>query len=155
MAISPPSDLVLDVAKAVNPHELKVASAKLQSIANDAKAMRAGADGVESGDAYGSYARGSAIRSGGTSIAARRTSMHSRTAVAASAFTPNQKFEVLMLQQFIEAMMPEDAEEVFGKGTAGSIWKSMMAEQIGNQIAGAGGVGVADMITSSLKERIG
>ncbi len=48
-----------------------------------------------------------------------------------------------MLQQFVEAMMPEKSETVFGKGNAGSIWKSMLSEQIGQQIAKAGGIGIA------------
>ncbi len=42
--------------------------------------------------------------------------------------------------------MPEKSETVFGKGNAGHIWKSMLAEQIGQQIAKAGGVGIAKMM---------
>jgi len=43
-------------------------------------------------------------------------------------------------------MLPDDAQAVFGEGTAGSIWKSFLAEEIGKQIAQAGGIGLADAI---------
>ena len=34
-----------------------------------------------------------------------------------------------MLQTFIQNMLPKDAEAVYGKGMAGDMWKSLMAEQ--------------------------
>ncbi|TFF21691.1 hypothetical protein E3C22_13445 [Jiella endophytica] len=57
-----------------------------------------------------------------------------------------EQFEGFVLRTFIESMLPSEASEFFGKGTAGSIWRSMMAEQIGNEIAKGGGVGIADTI---------
>lgn len=145
MAISPPSDLVLDVVKAADPERLKVAAAKLQTIARDA-----GVDGGMFANAFDQFSDTAAPTHVGNSVASQRVAMHNRTAVAFSAFTPTQKFEALMLQQFVEAMMPDDAEDVYGKGTAGSIWKSMLAEQIGRQVVSAGGIGIADMIDRSL-----
>ncbi len=38
---------------------------------------------------------------------------------------------------------------MYGKGNAGGIWKSMLAEQIGTQIAKAGGIGIAKMLNAS------
>lgn len=146
MAISPPSDLVLDVAKAADPQKLKVAAAKLQSIANDTYA-----NGGDFGRALDRFPGAGAVAGYGSSIAAQRVGMHSRTAVAGNALSPNQQFEALILQQFIETMMPDDAEQVFGKGTAGEIWKSMMAEQIGKQVVSSGGVGIAEMLDRSME----
>jgi len=60
-----------------------------------------------------------------------------------------RKFEAFVLQMFVEAMLPKDAEEVFGKGSAGNIWRSMMAEQIGNEIAKGKGVGIAQQLAKS------
>ena len=54
-----------------------------------------------------------------------------------------QSFEALVLQQFVQLMFPDNAPEVFGQGTAGEIWKSMLAEQIGHQMAKAGRIGIA------------
>lgn len=60
-----------------------------------------------------------------------------------------RKFEAFVLQMFVEEMLPKDAEQVFGKGSAGNIWRSMMAEQIGNEIAKGKGVGIAEQLAKS------
>lgn len=57
-----------------------------------------------------------------------------------------QKFEGFVLRSFVESMLPSDNSSFFGTGTAGKIWKSMLAERIGDEMAGAGGIGIADMI---------
>ena len=153
MAISPPSDLVLDVAKAADPEKLKVAAAKLQSIATHSGGNTpVGAPGF--GATYDGLSGSPSGYGYGSSVADARVGMHNRTEIVGH-LTPNQKFEALVLQQFIETMMPDDAEEVFGQGTAGSIWKSMMAEQIGRQVVRSGGVGIADMLTRSTALRHG
>lgn len=59
-----------------------------------------------------------------------------------------RKFEAFVLQMFVEAMLPKDAE-VFGKGSAGNIWRSMMAEQIGNEVAKGKGIGIAQQLAKS------
>ncbi|WP_321340755.1 rod-binding protein [Breoghania sp.] len=153
MAIQPPTDLVLDVARAADPDKLKVAATRLQSIAKTAAS-----DGEGFANAYDSVtsdlAAGGDINAGGSgrhypvNVASMRTAMRTRTAIA-SAVSPTQQFEALILQQFIEAMLPDDAETVFGKGTAGDIWKSMMAEQISKQVVSAGGIGISGMLDKS------
>ncbi len=37
---------------------------------------------------------------------------------------------------------------MFGKGTAGSYWKSMMAEQVSGKITRAGGIGIARILAA-------
>ena len=59
------------------------------------------------------------------------------------------KFEALLLQNMVETMLPKDSEAVFGRGTAGEIWKSMMAEQIANQLARTGTIGIAKQISTA------
>ncbi|NJO23058.1 MAG: hypothetical protein HC868_09035 [Sphingomonadales bacterium] len=54
-----------------------------------------------------------------------------------------RQFESFILQSFIENMLPKNAESVFGKGTAGGVWKSMMAEKLADQISRSGGIGIA------------
>lgn len=75
------------------------------------------------------------------------------TALNTRTLSPAQKFEALMMQQMVEGILPEDAESVFGSGTAGGIWKSMLAEQIGNQMAARGGIGIAELIAKTLGQR--
>lgn len=60
-----------------------------------------------------------------------------------------RKFEAFVLQMFVEAMLPKDAEQVFGKGSAGNVWRSMMAEQIGNEMAKGKGIGIAQQLAKS------
>jgi Rod binding domain-containing protein len=49
----------------------------------------------------------------------------------------------MALSTMIEAAMPDESSVIFGKGTAGSVWKSMLAQQLGEQMAKAGGIGLA------------
>lgn len=57
------------------------------------------------------------------------------------------QFEAFFLQSFIQSILPQEATEVFGEGTAGEVWKSMMAEKMAMQFAEAGGIGIAKMIS--------
>ena len=60
--------------------------------------------------------------------------------------TPEQQFEAFILRTFVETMLPDDATASYGSGTAGDIWKSMKAEQIGNAMARSGGIGIAEKL---------
>ncbi len=54
-----------------------------------------------------------------------------------------REFEALVLQTFLQSMLPDEAESTFGEGTAGDMWKSMMAEHLGRVMAEGGGIGIA------------
>ena len=47
------------------------------------------------------------------------------------------------MQTFIQSMLPKNAKHVFGKGLAGDIWRSMLAEKLANEMARSGQVGLA------------
>ncbi|MCL4766652.1 MAG: rod-binding protein [Hyphomicrobiaceae bacterium] len=47
-------------------------------------------------------------------------------------------------------MLPRGSGSVFGEGTAGMLWKSMLAEQIAMELARGGGIGIARMIRPSI-----
>ena len=57
-----------------------------------------------------------------------------------------------MLQSFIQSMLPKNAKHVFGKGTAGEVWKSMLAEKLGAEIARSGQVGLAKRLAAGRLE---
>ncbi|MBA3447830.1 MAG: rod-binding protein, partial [Pseudaminobacter sp.] len=57
-----------------------------------------------------------------------------------------QRFESMVLQTFIQNMLPKDAENVYGKGVAGDMWKSMLAGQLADVMAERGGIGIADRV---------
>jgi flagellar protein FlgJ len=60
--------------------------------------------------------------------------------------SPTQQFESFVLRSFVESMLPQENSEYFGTGTAGKIWKSMLAERIGDEMAKDGGIGIAEML---------
>ncbi|QRE76683.1 rod-binding protein [Methylobacterium aquaticum] len=138
MSISPPSDIVLDVARAADPARFQEAAAKLSQ------------PGSAGATAFADAARDAGL-STHMPLDARGSllSLQNQTALTGAGSDPYKKFEGLVMQQFVEAMMPEKSETVYGKGNAGGIWKSMLAEQIGTQIAKAGGIGIAKMLNAS------
>lgn len=125
MAISPPSDIVLDVARAVEPTGVEQARAELARRANTA-----------SGGMSASFSLGEIGRYGKPAAA-------SADAKAPDAF---KRFEAMVLQTFVQNMMPKDAENVYGKGLAGDMWKSMLAGKIADVMAERGGIGIADRV---------
>ena len=139
MAISPVSDIVLEVAKAADPTRYRAAAARL-SQADGGFALQQ--ETFE--DALG------AVRSNGAAAprlpfdpALTLVQMRNNAAQKAQPAGPYEQFEAFVLQTFIESMLPQNGKALFGAGTAGQIWKSMLAQGLGAQLARAGGIGIA------------
>jgi flagellar protein FlgJ len=49
-----------------------------------------------------------------------------------------EQFDAMVLGSFVEAMLPPESESVYGGGLAGDMWKSMLAQQLGESLAAAG-----------------
>ncbi|BCG86086.1 flagellar protein FlgJ [Mesorhizobium sp. 113-3-9] len=125
MAISPPSDIVMDVARAAEPADIEAARAALTKRA-------AGAAGTFSVETAASVDAGS--------ILSRATAEHAAGTDPAKKF---KKFEAMVLQTFIQNMLPKDTEGVYGTGLAGDMWKSQLAERVADVMAERGGIGIA------------
>ncbi len=134
MAISPPSDLVLDVVKAANPAEVQAAQAKLA--AN--RAAFAATSLAENGNGFGATV--DALNTASTQAGLTNANTHVAGTKVPQAY---RKFESMVLQNFVKNMLPS-SETLYGKGSAGEIWKGMMAEQLGDAISKSGGVGIAE-----------
>lgn len=120
LAVSLPTDIVMDVARAADPGAVSAARERLAAMATGNVApteFAAGSSGVGVG-----------------------------TSVTHDGRAPFERFEAFVLQSFVENMLPDNVESVYGGGFAGGVWKSMMAEQLANQMARAGGIGIADGI---------
>lgn len=126
MAISPPSDIVLDVARAIEPTTLEAARAQL--------ARRAGS--VALPGPAGTFSLEEAVGAAGTGA--------TRAPTPDAEGTSFKRFEAVVLQTFIQNMLPKDAAAVYGKGMAGDMWKSLMAEKMAQVMAERGGIGIAD-----------
>ncbi|MGY5806861.1 rod-binding protein [Rhizobium sp. LEGMi198b] len=136
MAISPPSDLVLDVVKAANPADVQAAQEKLA--AN--RAAFAATSLAENGNGFASTV--SALDSAATKAGLSNANTHTAPTKVPQTY---HKFEAMVLQNFVKNMLP-NSETLYGKGSAGEIWKGMMAEQLGNTLAKNGGVGIAEQM---------
>lgn len=145
MAISIPSDLVLDVVRAADP----AAAGKAQALLEAAAGRKADLAAITP-----AFTRevASAVETGLGDLRAR---VGQAVAQDGKAEIPEayRKFESMVLGNFVQSMMPEDGEEIFGKGTAGEIWKDMMAQEIGKVIADGGGIGIAARMAAEDRER--
>lgn len=144
VTISAASDIVLGVAQAADPEKYRVAAERLQRMgaaaraefdasawqANvEAQAPRAAAPATATADSN------SAAPGPRASVGPPRQARN-----AADAFG---QLEAFMMQTFIQSMLPKNAANVYGKGTAGEVWKSMLAEKLAGEIARSGQVGIA------------
>ena len=142
MAINPPSDIVLGVANAADPQKLRAAAAQLAHAGGNTAVDNASLTGADAG----------ALRLASSSPTPKARPVFDPQALASSPraakHSPNAytKFEAFLVQTFVESMLPSDAPNVFGSGTAGKIWKSMLAEHLANEIAKGTAFGIADKI---------
>jgi hypothetical protein len=154
MSIRPPSDIVLDVARAADPTQYAEASRRLgrtgpvDALAFDAVLDRTG---------FGSRPRH--LTDGAGELSVRRTN------AALLAGNDNvatgrkddvySRFEAMALTAFVESMLPATGDAVFGAGNSGRIWKGMLAEKIAAQMAEAGGIGIAEQMRTAAALRDG
>jgi peptidoglycan hydrolase FlgJ len=155
MIVTPTSDVVLDVLEAADPATQRQATAKLDAL------KPSDADFAASLNSEVDKAKAAASAAGDPSPAATAQADIGPSSAAApvrviKAPAPGEvyrKFEAFVLQVFVETMLPQQANDLFGKGTAGNVWRSMLAEQLGNQLAQGKGIGIAKQLASSQSQR--
>lgn len=126
VAISPPGDIVLNVARAADPDRVAAARARLA-----AHAQGAAPPPLETGPSPSPPSASSGVAARGT----------------ASRLSPTgEKFETMVLQNFMQALLPEDTGSIYGKGLAGDMWRSMLAQKLSETLAKRGGIGIADRV---------
>lgn len=141
MAIKPPSDIVLDVARSADPARLNVAVRKL---------AEGGPSQAGSADFAADLARLQGPGFG--DIRARLAGLTQSSSAAATAQKTAKEFEAVLLQKSIEAMLP-NSEKIYGKGNAGSIWKSMLSKELATQLVNRGGIGLAQHIAVYIEKK--
>ena len=138
MSIAPPSDIILDVAQAADPQRLQAATSKLNTMATSS--------GGESVD-FATLLAGAGHKSwspGGVG-AAPPTTYTPHAGGSVQAMSPYRKFEAVLLQTFVQEMLPKD-DALYGGAASGDAYRSMMAEQLADQLAKSGRIGIARMI---------
>lgn len=146
MIVTATPDLVLDVLEAADPVTQRAATAKLDALKSSDADFAATMD-AEVGKAKAAAADQSAAKAEAQSTAVNGAPV--RVIKAPASGEVYRKFEAFILQTFVETMLPKESEEVFGKGTAGGVWKSMLAEQLGAQLAKGKGIGIAKQLAAA------
>jgi hypothetical protein len=128
VSINPPTDIILDVARAADPIKSLAVTERLARLAGVAPLSNPG------------FAQ--ALGGLGPSSADLLSQLEFSSAPPAPANAPldargkaYKGLEELVLRNLVETMLPKDAEAVFGAGTAGDIWKSMLADQLAAQLS--------------------
>jgi len=125
MAISPLSDIVLDVTRAADPQTYRASVEKLQQ----SRAV--------TGVKFDALSH---------SLAMENMRPPATVKEQAALENPHRQFEAFMLQSFIMNMFTSDTSSVFGKGAGADFWKGMLAEKLADEMAQGGGIGVARLL---------
>ncbi|MDA9479520.1 rod-binding protein [Bradyrhizobium sp. CCBAU 65884] len=145
MIVTATPDLVLDVLEAADPVTQRAATAKLDALKSSDADFAATMD-AEAGKAAAAEQSATKV-SEAPSDAVNGAPV--RMIKAPASGEVYRKFEAFILQTFVETMLPKESEQVFGKGTAGGVWKSMLAEQLGSQLAKGNGIGIAKQLAAA------
>lgn len=134
MSVQPLSDIILDVANAADP--VKVAAVKqrlAEASGGDFAALLGGAE--------------RALPSGGWSSSAKASFFSAPTGariIEANAGPDEAKrgLETLVAKMMVESMLPKEGGATFGKGTAGNVWRSMLADRLATELTRGKGLGL-------------
>jgi len=135
VSIFPATDIVSDVARAADSKRAQLAWSRLEH----ASAARAVATRSKIGS---SVENAAAVVPFSPSGAQLQSAQRDASQPASAA----QKFEAFLLQSWLETLLPKEETGVFGLGGAGNVWRSLVAEQLGEQLARAGGIGVRKLL---------
>jgi len=131
MSLAPPTDIVLEVARAADPSRAAAVVDKLKALA---------AQGAASPQDFAAALSAAASPTGPTPPVLPIGAPVSRARKAET------KLESVMLGEFISEMLPKDTPSAFGQGYAGDMWRSMLAERVADQIAASGRLGIASRL---------
>ena len=119
MPISAPSQIGLDILR--SPALPEIAAARAETVR-------------QSGAATEAFSLGSTVA---------KSSVEADKSDTPASF---KRFEAMVLQTFIQNMLPKDSAAFYGKGMAGDMWKSLLAEKVAAVMADRGGIGIADRV---------
>jgi hypothetical protein len=151
MTVAPIQDLIVDVMAAADPAAQRIAASKLERLgaAGDPN-FAASIDDKIGAAALEKTAASAAANGAPDDVTLAAGTGHAPMLKAASSDSAAyRKFEAFVLQMFVESMLPKDSDSAFGKGMAGTVWRSMLAEQISNEMAKGNGVGIAKQLAKS------
>ena len=136
MAVSLPSDLIVDVMRNADPARLSGATAKLRALGGEEGQSATFAETL--GELGTSQAQ--------ASVPARFAGSGSEPPVTADAHV---EFERMVLRNLFESLLPDTGSGAFGTGPSAGVWRSLAADQLAGVYAEAGGIGIASTLRAS------
>jgi peptidoglycan hydrolase FlgJ len=138
MAFNPRTDVVMEVLSAADPSRASLAAQRLSALAGS------NPPGLGfSADLERAASSPPAIPAPLADAADARSRLAEIQGAPDKLEQAKTQFEAMMLNSFVGELLPKDASSVFGQGTAGDMWRSMLAEQVSLQIAKSGKLGLA------------
>ena len=140
MAVSLPSDLILDVIRNADPTQARTAAARLQMLG-----------GPENGESFAAMLAGPASSSSsemlpGTEMGILPAPPSTGSGSATGAFAD---FERMVLRNLFESLLPDAGSGAFGPVPSAGVWRSLAADQLAGVYAGTGGIGIARTLEGS------
>ncbi len=136
MAVTLPSDLIVDVLRNADPARQRAAAAKLEALSAQPGPVFAGLlEGA-----------GGAAPPGSSSLGQVSPSQESGGTGAGAAY---QGFERMVLRNMFETLLPAEDSGAFGEGPSAGIWRSMAADQFAGVYAKTGGIGIASTLAAA------
>jgi flagellar protein FlgJ len=129
VSIKPPSDILLDVARAADPAKSTAAVERLTRLGADG-----GVDDAQFRDILGKV---NAPRSPSLPAIAelRFANMQPEKVKETAQTKAYQGFTALLLENLVDNMMPDDDDGFFGSEAGSGVWRSMLAQQLGTSLS--------------------
>ncbi len=159
MSVTLTSDLLVGVMSAASPARARAAATKLAGLpASDGipapsfqQALAASAKAT--GDDLIMGVLGAAEPEKLTRVEAKLAALGGEPPAKAANSDAFRGFESAMLRNMMESILPPAESGVFGEGYAGSMWRSMAADQFASLYADHGGIGIASMVSHAAATR--
>jgi len=140
MAVSLPSDLIVDVMRNADPARLSTATARLQALSADDRITEGFANLLGRMDDV-------TVNSGSLQNGSPTHAISSRVAADRSAPDAYLDFERMVLRNLLETLLPGAESGAFGTGPSAGVWRTLAADQLAGLYAGSGGIGIAEVLS--------
>jgi peptidoglycan hydrolase FlgJ len=151
VSIKPPSDILLDVARAADPAKSTAAMERLVRLGG-----KGDVDEAQFRDVLG---RVNTPRSSSPSLPAIAEPRFANTQPEKVKETAQTKayqgITALLLENLVDNMMPDDDDGFFGSETGSSVWRSMLAQELGTSLSKSVNLGIGPKHVRSTHTREG
>jgi hypothetical protein len=147
VSIKPPSDILLDVARAADPAKSAAATERLTRLA-----VGAGADDAQFSDVLSDVDAPRAPAVPLPALAAPRfATAQSEKAKDIAETKAYQGIAALLLENLVETMLPQ-GDEFFGSEAGSDVWRSMLAQELGTSLSKRVDLGLGPKHSKSASE---